>query len=175
MNTEAVTVYKEKPTFKIIGFLALGVLLFYIYGFNMLFISQWSLAYLLLCLTMEDMATHYISSDRILLHGFLGIVFLWLNPNIPWLMTLVSSLGVGLVFYIISKATKGALGLGDVQVILVVFLYRGLIDGGLALLYAFILSGIVGLGIMTFKRVNRKAEMPFLPFMFLGVMLEVLL
>lgn len=77
----------------------------------------------------------------------------------------------GLACLFLSRISGEALGYGDSLLILICGSALGLAECIYVLSAAFFLSGIAALLLFFFKRKSRKYEIPFVPFLFLGVLL----
>ena len=79
----------------------------------------------------------------------------------------------GLICLVIAKVSREAIGYGDGLLLGMMGLYLefyALISTGL---WAFTLAGIVALFLLVTKKKKGKQEIPFVPFLFLGFLLEV--
>jgi leader peptidase (prepilin peptidase)/N-methyltransferase len=74
----------------------------------------------------------------------------------------------GGIVAVISIITKGSIGMGDAKLFACVGIWFGLQTTLGIMLIATMLSGFVGLILLTFKKVNRKTTMPFAPYVFLA-------
>lgn len=84
-------------------------------------------------------------------------------------MDYVVSIIPGIMFILMSRVTAGAVGLGDGIVLITVGLF---IDVGhiiCLLTVALLLSALIALIIMVFFHRNGKTEIPFIPFLFVGM------
>ena len=88
---------------------------------------------------------------------------------------LLKALGCGAVmmgvYLVLALVRRGQLGMGDVKFGGVLGLFLGWLGWGealLGMLAAFILSAVVGLGLMWFFKMTRKHMLPFGPFMVIG-------
>ena len=91
-----------------------------------------------------------------------------------WLR-LVQAIGVGVamlgVYLLLAIIRPGELGMGDVKFGGVIGLFLGWLGWGevlLGMFAAFVLSAVVGLGLMWFFKMGRKHMLPFGPFMVAG-------
>ena len=75
---------------------------------------------------------------------------------------------LGLFFIILSKVTKGQIGIGDGYVLCALGVILGISKATILLSYAFLLTSIVSIVLLVFFRCNRKKTIPFVPFLFLG-------
>lgn len=85
----------------------------------------------------------------------------------------VQNIGIGLLvsafFLFLYWITKGkGMGMGDVKLVFFMGLFLGWQRTIVALYTAFIIGAIVGIFLMAFKKIKRKTEIPFGPFLILG-------
>lgn len=86
----------------------------------------------------------------------------------------VSGALMGLLFFLISKCTKEAIGYGDSWLILLLGIYMGSLRATYVLFVAALLSAIASLFLLWKCRWKRTATLPFVPFLgvsYLGAML----
>lgn len=80
---------------------------------------------------------------------------------------------VGVLFLIISKCTKEAIGYGDSWMILLLGVYLGLWNILWLLSIAFVLSGVMSAFVLRKNKYFSKVSFPFIPFLavsYAGVM-----
>lgn len=101
-----------------------------------------------------------------LLAGLLGQAIA--RPD-EWLTWTISAIAAFTVLFLVAMAYPKGMGMGDVKLAGVMGLYLGR-SVGPALLIAFFLGTIVGIGVMARKGVaeGRKTAVPFVPFMSIG-------
>lgn len=81
--------------------------------------------------------------------------------------------GVGILFFVVSKFTKEAIGYADSWMILLLGIYLGLWDILWLLSISLIISGIVAVILLIKFKYSRKIAFPFIPFLaiaYIGVM-----
>ncbi len=135
------------------------------YGLTNQFISMAFIAWLLISISVYDIRNHEVPIDAIILGCIIGILMVLLNPNLIWQDALIGCIGIGGSLAIISRLTRGALGIGDAFVIGAVGLVMGYKMALAILLYGLVLSGLIGLILLTFHKVNRKTKLPLVPFL----------
>ena len=100
---------------------------------------------------------------------FAGLSVLYHILFAPEMLTQMAAGAVmGMVFILISRVSKGALGMGDSAVITALGVWCGVRDGFPLVLFAFILSGIFGGIWMLIRKKNRRDSLPFVPFLLLS-------
>jgi len=86
----------------------------------------------------------------------------------------VGGLIVGILFFIVSKLSREAIGYADSWMILLLGGYLGLKNILIMLTLAFVITGIVGLVGFVFRKLKKTSSVPFIPFLtiaYIGVML----
>ena len=98
--------------------------------------------------------------------AFLGVVFD--EPNvIPYLLSALVASGFLLILNLITKG-KG-MGMGDVKLAIFMGLFLGPQKTIVAFYVAFIVGAIYGLILMALKKAKKKSQIPFGPFLILGI------
>lgn len=94
------------------------------------------------------------------------------------LLTLTSILGgmaIGLVMIGIGIITRGKIGIGDGVILMVTGLFLGFFDNLFLLLSATFLSAMIGAVLLLIKGVDKNYELPFIPFLFLSFLGDLIL
>ena len=81
----------------------------------------------------------------------------------------------GILCLVIAKVSREAIGYGDGLLLCMMGFYLECLTLIGICLWAFTLAGILGLFLLVTKRKKGKQEIPFVPFLFLGFLLEVIL
>lgn len=130
---------------------------------------------LLLLIGVIDYRTSYVYRLPILVGYVVGIGFLFTELSTPGII-LNRVLGAGLGFIIIHliiKLTDG-MGQGDRDIALLCGLFLGLRGVFITLFLAFVMGAIFSVGLMFFKEMSLKHEIPFGPFLAIGGILTLL-
>jgi len=154
--------------------------------FNFLFLILNSL--FLILIFVYDLK-HYIIPDKVIYPAILlTLVFrawdlighwpLGLEAKLPFqvgiLNYLLSGLGAGAFFLFIVLISRGKwMGVGDIKLALLIGLLLGYPKALLALFLAFLIGAIIGLGLIILKKKTIKSELPFGPFLILGIYLAL--
>lgn len=127
----------------------------------------WAFFAVLVAVSLIDL-DHLIIPDRIVLPasvaGLAGAVAL--SPA-RWWVYLAAGLGAALFLLIVALVWPGGMGLGDVKLSLLLGFVLGT-EVVVALFAAFLIGGIVGVGLVATKRRSRKDKIPFGPFLAAG-------
>lgn len=95
-------------------------------------------------------------------------VFCGISEDTLSLQELGLELGITIIFRIISKVSKEAIGMGDVWVIGSILLVTGVMEGMGVLFLAFLLAAVYGGVLWIGKKKGKDKMFPFVPFLFLG-------
>lgn len=87
---------------------------------------------------------------------------IWLSKGIGMLS--------GLLLVFLSKATKGQIGMGDAIVLTVTGVIFGFWDNLFLLFYSLVLSGVYAAILLIMKKIRKKQNIAFLPFVVLGTL-----
>ncbi|RRD95052.1 hypothetical protein EII17_04585 [Clostridiales bacterium COT073_COT-073] len=136
--------------------------LFLRFGFNAFWVRNLWMLTLFLVSTAEDIRKKEIPIEFYLV--FLVPVVILHLAQADWINPLVA-LGLYGIFYLLARYSKQAIGYGDAVAIPTLCLLGGYQTGGVIVLMALILVGILGLILLVIKKANRKTEVPFIPFL----------
>lgn len=123
--------------------------------------------------SITDIIWKRISLISVILMSAAGILVLIL-PDIRWFIMgdeegawlFYSGLLFGLGLFLLSFATRGAIGPGDGMAAMVCGLYLGIYKVLLLFTAAFLLAGISGAVLMIAKKAGRRTRLSFIPFVF---------
>ena len=121
---------------------------------------------LLIIASLSDLKRKRVSN--VLLIGFaIGIIpiFFWRcytgdfldAKSVPW------GIIPGLLCLLLGKVTRESIGYGDGYLICIIGMYIGLGKTIGLVLIALFMMGIFAMGMLVFRKVNRKTEVPFIP------------
>lgn len=113
-----------------------------------------------------DLRRKEVSLAAVLIFAAAGLFLRWNFHNISW--EVFVSLGIGCFFLAISILTKGAMGLGDVWLLLALALVLDLQEFLMVVFSALMLCALWGAVMLVIFRRNGKSEIPFAPFLLLG-------
>lgn len=132
---------------------------------------------LLLC-TLEDIKTRRLNLWHILIIVPFIIFDLVertiIEPEVSWIGR-VSGLIIGIIFIVLSKLTKGQIGMGDGILISVIGVMLGGLQSLEVITYSFFASSIVAIILLTFFKMGKKKTIPFVPFLLLGYIMSIFL
>ncbi len=118
--------------------------------------------------SIYDIKTKRIHSLAWGLTGFICMIWNITRNEKDFLWICLSSL-VGIFLMICSKLFKGSIGIGDGVVFLTLGLGLGIESTSNILFYSLLLCFIWGMVQVIRKKYSRRAELPFLPFIFLAM------
>ncbi|MDD2732117.1 MAG: prepilin peptidase [Candidatus Pacebacteria bacterium] len=118
---------------------------------------------------------HFIIPDKILIPAVLA-VFLYrisFTDLDMFLNSIYSGLGASAFFLIIFLLSKGRwIGFGDVKLAFLMGVFLGFPEILTALFFAFAIGAIIGIGLILLKLKDLKSEVPFGPFLILGLFIS---
>ncbi len=126
----------------------------------------------LFLLAWKDAITQNISLKWIMIGSGLLLMFFFLIE--PRLIDVILGASVGILFLGISRWTKEAIGYGDSLLMTLLGAYLGIWGILNTMLIASILCGIVVLIGFATKQIKNSSRIPFLPFVFVGFVGNIL-
>lgn len=152
----------------------LYVLLWYKFGLSLQLIVYAILTSSLVVIALIDF-DHKIIPNSITLPGILigfGLSF-WALPITP-LNSLIGLFAGGIFFYLVALISKGGMGGGDIKLIAMIGAFLGWQGVFFTILVGALAGSVVGLGLMSLGKKDRKDKVPFGPFLALGAILYIL-
>lgn len=126
-------------------------------------------AVLLIC-TVTDLKNRKIYKTAVV--GYFVLALLGhAAEHTAGIMPLVSGLLPGAFCFLVSWISRQGLGYGDSALVVGCGLSLGLQPCMTILFVAFFLSGLCAAGLLVTRRAGRKKEIPFVPFLLLGVVI----
>lgn len=122
---------------------------------------------------IKDIREKEISMWSVLIWGLFGIIWMFLDSGFGWKTGLVGLIP-GIFLAALGVLSKGAVGLGDGLLVMVTGLYLGLQTAAAGLLWGLIICTAWGLLMIFLGRGTRNTELPFAPFLFLGILLNMI-
>lgn len=129
-------------------------------------------ACILLVLSWIDIRIHQVP-EKVLIGSNAAAVLYHLAVRQMNIWVIAGGAGVGLLFFLFSKATREGIGYGDSWTILILGIYVGVWKLLEVLCAAFVMLGIYSAIILCRKKMSRSAALPFLPFLTAGYVLSV--
>ena len=146
------------------------------FSFSLQLISYAFLSAILIIGSVKDVLGKNISDKFIILSFASGFVLVLLTLNITLIIeALLGSIAAGVILWFISYITKGGISAGDIKIFVCVGIYLGLQQTLSALFISSVLCGLFGIFLMISRLSKRKNTIPFIPFIFAGSLLTVLL
>lgn len=121
----------------------------------------------LVIVTIQDLVAKKIKVWTVIVCSMLLCICIPFCPSIS-LFNRIMGLIMGLILILLSKATGGKIGIGDGLVICVTGMGFGFWNNLELFALALLIAAIFSMGLLMFKKVNRKESIPFLPFLFLS-------
>jgi len=154
-----------------------------LYGYHWLkMLRYFTLMYALLILAVIDVREKIIPNRALMiLFGFRLLLLLgeiWSFPELAIeivLSSVAGMIGGGLLFLIAGLLTGKGLGMGDVKLIGVIGFYLGFRVLMSNLVITLTLTVVAGIGLLLFKKISMKSEIPFAPFAAVGTIITLLM
>lgn len=126
---------------------------------------------LLVNASLEDIKTHKIS-NRLILYGLAaGFILMFSHFTVTVAFdSIMGFLAGGGILLAVTCISRGGIGMGDVKLMACSGFYLGLYKTLECIAYSIIFCGIFGVVLLFIKGFDRKATVPFAPFIFIGVL-----
>lgn len=122
---------------------------------------------------VKDIRKKEISIWSVVIWGLFGIIWMFLDSEFGW-KTGLAGLIPGIFLEALSVLSRGAIGLGDGLLVMVAGLYLGLQAAAAGLFWGLIFCTAWGVLIIFLRRGTRNTELPFAPFLLLGILLNMI-
>lgn len=143
------------------------------FGPNELLLKYLFLTAVLVVITFIDLE-FYLIPDRIVLFALIaGLPLNLIARDLTIVSALSGMLSAGGFLLILAVVSRGGMGGGDIKLAAVIGFYLGWPNGFLALLFACMLAGIVGLALVLTRIKGRKDVIPFGPFIVAGTFISI--
>lgn len=138
------------------------------------YIFSFTILTILYAITLIDIEKYIILNTLLIPMGVLAFINLLVNHKVTYIASLLGVVIIGGVMLIISKATGGGLGLGDVKLFAVLGLWLGLYGAMSAGMLAVFATGIIGAVLLIKDRRNKSKAIPFSPFIYAAVVITLI-
>jgi leader peptidase (prepilin peptidase) / N-methyltransferase len=141
-------------------------------------IYYWTISSFLIVIFVYDLK-HYIIPDKmiypaIILAGVYNLQSAIVNEFSILKFSVLSAIGAaGFFLFIVWVSRRKWMGAGDIKLAFLMGLFLGWPNILIALLLAFYIGAIIGLGLILFGLKNLKSEIPFAPFLITGTFLAL--
>lgn len=163
---------KQYPAIELINGMAyMGI--FFLLGFNSQAFIMSILFSALLVASMIDFKWKIIPNGIVIFIFIVGIINVIFFSK-TYIDSLIGFFAVSTILMIINILTKGQMGMGDVKLMAVCGLILGWQQILLALMIGSIIGSIVGLTLIALKKTSRKEQIPFGPYLSVGIMIAAL-
>ncbi|MDA3845183.1 MAG: prepilin peptidase [Vallitaleaceae bacterium] len=147
--------------------------LYLLYGISIELAIYAALFSILLIVFMIDLKTLTIPNSLVIAIGILGLVNLVFNI-VNWPQYIIGFFSVSALLFLIAIITKGKMGGGDIKLMAVAGLLLGWQRIILSLLLGSVLGAVIGLTLIGLRVVNKKALIPFGPYLAVGIMVSAI-
>lgn len=119
---------------------------------------------------IRDLQKHKVSMITVMIAGILGVIFQFgiIQENG---LKIIGGILIGIVLLLLAKMTREKIGYGDGWIFVVTGIYLGFHSNMYLLLLSLFLASLVSICLLVFKKVNKKTELPFVPFILPGYLL----
>ena len=119
---------------------------------------------------IRDLQKHKVSMITVMIAGILGVIFQFgiIQENG---LKIIGGILIGIVLLSLAKITREKIGYGDGWIFVVTGIYMGFRNNMYLLLLSLFLASLVSICLLVFKKVNKKTELPFVPFILPGYLL----
>lgn len=138
--------------------------------------------FFLMMVSLIDYKKHIIPNKIVgsflILRVVIGIMeFIWDKENYLsfYLLALFGMAFSFVLLFIVSKLTKGGLGMGDVKMYMVVGAYIGIYGVYNTMFYSILVLLVITGVLFLLKKVDKKSQMPFAPYTYVGYVLILLM
>ncbi len=120
--------------------------------------------------SIEDLISKRVNISSLALFALAGVIIRLCILKDSYLSILAGT-AIGVVLLIVSKLSKGQLGMGDGAVLIVTGIYLGFWSNTALLWLASLLSGVVCLVLWLFLHKDKTYTVPFVPFLLVAYMI----
>ena len=145
--------------------------LFWRFGLSLELVVQLALGSMLVILTITDLLEKTVP-NKIIVVGLVTILILRVLNGEDILFYLLSSLGMFSLLFLVMVLSGDKLGGGDVKLYAVVALGLGVWGSLVSLFLASLIALLVTGPLLVTKKIDRKHQIPFVPFVWIGVLLS---
>ena len=156
--------------------LATAILFVLVLYHNLPLLYTLTISSLLIVIFVYDLK-HYIIPDKIIYPAILvSGIFVWQHTTYNIQYTIYAAIGASVFFAAMFFASRGKwMGFGDVKLAFFMGLFLGWPDILVGLFAAFMLGGIIGMGLIVCGKKTMKSQVPFGPFLVTGTFIAMFL
>jgi len=156
--------------------LATAILFVLVLYYNLPLLYTLTISSLLMVIFVYDLK-HYIIPDKIIYPAILvSGIFVWQHATYNIQYTIYAAIGASVFFAAMFFASRGKwMGFGDVKLAFFMGLFLGWPNILVGLFAAFMLGGIIGMGLIVCGKKTMKSQVPFGPFLVTGTFIAMFL
>lgn len=155
--------------------LIINGLLYIRFGWNNYYLSFLLAIYISLLLMIIDLFEKTVPVDLLILGGCVGLIMSLINPNVSFITNIIVSLIYLLIMFGFTKIIKHSIGLGDIYFLSMLAVIINVKMALSVMVIGFILSGLFGVVWLVIRKASKKTKIPFLPFLFVALIMIILL
>lgn len=164
---------KQYLAIYILGVVAIVAFMYYFFGLSSAFAINSIVSIFVFLAMIIDIKEYIIPDEIIVAMTILGLITYPINPYTTVLSSLIGFVGFGGIMMFLSKISEGQVGMGDAKLLAVLGIWLGFKSCFMVFLYALILGGLYGMLLMVVRRITKKTEIPFVPFVMMGIVIEM--
>jgi leader peptidase (prepilin peptidase) / N-methyltransferase len=144
-------------------------------GFNLFLLGYYFLVFSLLIVIFVFDLKHYIIPDKIIYSAILIVLIFNLQflKDFSFFLELISSglIAAGFFLFLVLVSKGRWMGVGDIKLVFLMGIMLGFPGILVSLFLAFLIGSLVGLFLISLSRKTFKSEIPFGPFLIIGLWL----
>lgn len=147
----------------------LALLCWIYYGLDFRALAVFALFCVLTAVSFVDMDTMEIPDGFVIAAAVLGVLSIFLFPEITWIQRLIGVFSVSLPMLLMTLLIPGAFGGGDIKLMAACGIFLGWKYSLFALAFAVFTGGLYGIYVLAAGKLGRKEHFAFGPFLCMGM------
>lgn len=152
----------------------MAVFLYWLYGWSYMTVCFFLLFSVLLCVTMIDWDTRTIPNELIIFLALLAVPITILQVDISLLNRVIGFFVISFPMFLLCLVVDSAFGGGDIKLMAVCGFILGYHKIIFAMFLGCVLGGIYGVYLLSFKKVGKRSQMCFGPFLSIAIMVSAI-
>lgn len=144
------------------------------FGLSLYYFSLMFLINIVMCISIIDYRTRYIPNILLLIMFALGALTIFIIPGVSFINSIITATALFLILVLVNRLSKNEIGMGDVRIISIIALFLGYYRVSAVIFISLLISFVYGIVIVIKNKQNLKTEIPFAPFIFIGLVINLL-
>jgi prepilin signal peptidase PulO-like enzyme (type II secretory pathway) len=145
------------------------------YGLSLKLFTYISLCSILCIASVIDIKNQKIPNPLIIAAASLGLGSTLFYPNLNSIIdSILGAISAILLLGLIFITSHNSIGIGDIKLLMCVGIFLGMQSTLESIIISIFICGLVSFILMKLHFLNRKSNIPFAPFVFLGVLLTII-